>query len=628
MERMVVGSRRPKPVATRPQLGSIFNRTIYSATKSGLVGYKASNQSFVSPPRKKNCVSHTGKVCALGSTYPAGDPRNDSNRIVNSEKDDEDDEAKNLDEQLRPYHYVAFLVVMCGGLLFVSMLLYLTGDIEFQRAVFKSISRLLRTVAIRQLGTIVSAIVFIKYGLEPAIKLVRRLTNADGVWEKSAEYYVLREVYKPLEFLFIVAAMTTLAENMLPQVINIPKGIVQTLVRSTNCLTFVVAAARVVFNIKGRIVRENSWQLELKGDLTRQRRLEAIDKLMSLATLVIASFFGVRALGMDVNSVLAIGGVGGVALGLAGREILENLFTGLIILTSNPFEVGDEVLFKPSSGQVVEGIVLDVGWYRTTIRSFEREIYTIPNSVFTRNVVLNITRKNREWRFYEFLYLRLEDLPKVTDIVSDARKILRQDNRIIQKLHRRVFLDNVTKEHCRIYISFYVEAANRDAFMAVKQDLLLAFIDCVERNGAHLARNRLQLEMLQSLVPEADSLPVVDVPTLPQVVDITDQNGNVEGGDPPPLSPGMERRGIDEEGIAPQMTRVQDQDKKKNSQRPQPGQQQPKPSPDAITKAMSNSDTASNAIRSTISPDSSIISGTQQGPTILGSYDDDMNCLG
>ena len=52
--------------------------------------------------------------------------------------------------------------------------------------------------------------------------------------------------------------------------------------------------------------------------------------------------------------------------------------------------------------QTVEGIVVDVGWYRTTIRSFEREIYTIPNSVFSRNVVLNITRKQKEWRFFEF----------------------------------------------------------------------------------------------------------------------------------------------------------------------------------------------------------------------------------
>ena len=49
---------------------------------------------------------------------------------------------------------------------------------------------------------------------------------------------------------------------------------------------------------------------------------------------------------------LAIGGVGGLAVGLAGREILENLFTGLIILSSSPFEVGDEVMFSPSTGPV------------------------------------------------------------------------------------------------------------------------------------------------------------------------------------------------------------------------------------------------------------------------------------
>lgn len=41
-------------------------------------------------------------------------------------------------------------------------------------------------------------------------------------------------------------------------------------------------------------------------------------------------------------------------------------------------------------------------------------------------MVLNITRKNREWRFYEFVGLRLEDLPKASAVVSDIRKILRQ----------------------------------------------------------------------------------------------------------------------------------------------------------------------------------------------------------
>ena len=73
----------------------------------------------------------------------------------------------------------------------------------------------------------------------------------------------------------------------------------QNLVRATLSLTFVIAAARVVFNVKARMTREATWQLELKGDLTKQRRVEAVDKLLSVLTLLVASVFGLQAIGLD-----------------------------------------------------------------------------------------------------------------------------------------------------------------------------------------------------------------------------------------------------------------------------------------------------------------------------------------
>ena len=74
---------------------------------------------------------------------------------------------------------------------------------------------------------------------------------------------------------------------------------VQNLVRSTLSLTFVISAARVVFNIKSRMARETAWQLELKGDLTKQRRVEAVDKLLSVLTLLVGTVFGLQAIGLD-----------------------------------------------------------------------------------------------------------------------------------------------------------------------------------------------------------------------------------------------------------------------------------------------------------------------------------------
>ena len=56
--------------------------------------------------------------------------------------------------------------------------------------------------------------------------------------------------------------------------------------------------------------------------------------------------------------------------------------------------------------------------------------------------------------------------PITANTTSPCRPALVQDPRVLQKLHRRVFLDKLTRDEATLYISFYVEAANRDAFMA------------------------------------------------------------------------------------------------------------------------------------------------------------------
>ncbi len=162
-------------------------------------------------------------------------------------------------------------------------------------------------------------------------------------------------------------------------------------------------------------------------------------------------------------------------------------------------------------------------------------------------------------------------------IIQDIRRIVRNDQRIITKLHRRIFLDKLTHEDCRIYVSFYVgenarkhqtssaltiqnpvpycsvcgryvstraclmvlascllvcvpaEAQNREAFMTVKQDLLLAFVDCVERNGARLAvpRTTVSLAARRTFAIPVPHAILHDAPYMP----------HAEQGPPPPPPP-------------------------------------------------------------------------------------------
>ena len=77
------------------------------------------------------------------------------------------------------------------------------------------------------------------------------------------------------------------------------QALIQNFVRSTLTLTFVIAAARVVFSIKAQMMEERRWQMELRAEVTRMRRVEAVDKLLSVLTLLVASVFGLQAIGLD-----------------------------------------------------------------------------------------------------------------------------------------------------------------------------------------------------------------------------------------------------------------------------------------------------------------------------------------
>lgn len=95
---------------------------------------------------------------------------------------------------LKPFHVAAFAAILASGLAFLAVLLYITADIQFQRACVKVLKRLLKTVAIRQVMGILAAMSFVRFGLEPLVKVLRRVFSAQGSWEKSSEYYILREV--------------------------------------------------------------------------------------------------------------------------------------------------------------------------------------------------------------------------------------------------------------------------------------------------------------------------------------------------------------------------------------------------------------------------------------------------
>jgi len=89
-----------------------------------------------------------------------------------------------------------------------------------------------------------------------------------------------------------------------------------------------------------------------------------------------------------LTSIIAGLGVGGLALALAGQDIMKNFFGSLVILTDRPFEVGDRIKVGDHDGPVES-----VGFRSTKIRTLSGHLVTLPNSDVMNSAVENISKR-------------------------------------------------------------------------------------------------------------------------------------------------------------------------------------------------------------------------------------------
>lgn len=100
-----------------------------------------------------------------------------------------------------------------------------------------------------------------------------------------------------------------------------------------------------------------------------------------------AALFVLEVLGFDVSAILAGLGIGGVALALASKNILEDLFASISIIADNPFHVGETI----ETGDI-KGRVEYIGMKTTQIRGEKGELIYCPNSVLTGAKLKNLDR--------------------------------------------------------------------------------------------------------------------------------------------------------------------------------------------------------------------------------------------
>uniref|UniRef100_A0A1D1Y139 Mechanosensitive ion channel protein 2, chloroplastic n=1 Tax=Anthurium amnicola TaxID=1678845 RepID=A0A1D1Y139_9ARAE len=339
-----------------------------------------------------------------------------------------------------------------------------------------------------QLVPAVGIIAFALWGLGPLLRLSRNLFfhSNENNWRRSRTRYVFASYLQPL---LLWSGATLICRALDPLILPSDASQVVKL-RFLNFVRSLSTVLAFAFCLSSLIQQAQNFFMETnESNDARKMGLQFAGKAVYTAVWVAAFSLFMELLGFSTQKWLTAGGLGTVMLTLAGREIFTNFLSSVMIHATRPFVLNEWIQTK-IEGYEVSGTVEHVGWWSPTIiRGDDREAVHIPNHKFTVTVVRNLSQKTH-WRVKTHLAISHLDVDKINIIVADMRKVLAKNPQVEQqKLHRRVFLDNIDPENqsLLILISCFVKTSHFEEYLCVKETILLDLLRIIRHHRARLA---------------------------------------------------------------------------------------------------------------------------------------------
>lgn len=236
-----------------------------------------------------------------------------------------------------------------------------------------------------------------------------------------------------------------------------------------------------------RLIKESQKNIlqksKIKGKPVDKTTLDAVTKILRAAVIITAFLITLQTLGYSISGILAFGGVGGLAIGFAAKDLLANFFGALMIYFDRPFKVGDWIR---SPDKDIEGTVDDIGWRQTRIITFDKRPIYVPNSLFSTIVVQNPSRMSHR-RIYETIGIRYDDVKQMPAIVKDVKAMLENHPEIDATQTLMVNFNSFSASSLDFFVYTFTKTTDWIKYHQVKEDVLLKISDIITSHKAEIA---------------------------------------------------------------------------------------------------------------------------------------------
>ena len=327
-----------------------------------------------------------------------------------------------------------------------------------------------------QVLAVIAGVIVINVGAHYLLRHIEKLVGRTAaIWDDA----LVKAARKPLTLILWVLG-AAFASGIVHQHSGTP---VPGYVTSTRDALIITALAWFLWRLIGYAARSILMRSTETGKPVDRTTVEAMSRLGRIIVAVLAVLVILQNLGFSISGVLAFGGIGGIAVGFAAKDMLANFFGGLTIYMDRPFVVGEWIR---SPDKEIEGTVEYIGWRHTRVRAFNKNPIYVPNALFTTIVVENPTRMTNR-RIKETIGIRYADLDKMAAIVADVKAMLQAHPEIDTDATLIVNFNQFAASSLDFFIYTFTRTVQWVHYHEVKQDVLLKIAAIIQAHGAELA---------------------------------------------------------------------------------------------------------------------------------------------
>jgi len=222
-----------------------------------------------------------------------------------------------------------------------------------------------------------------------------------------------------------------------------------------------------------------------------------VSKAAKTVVGIMAALLVLQNLGYSISGVIAGLGVGGLAVALAAQKTLADLFGSIMLLVDRPFTIGNWV--KSPDGQV-EGVVEEIGFRSTRIRTFEKTLVNVPNSRLAEFIIDNMDRRpaRRVWITVGLSYDT--SASQMREAVDAIREILTTHEGVDQEFFLVRFTD-FAESSLDIMVYYFTKSTVWDTYLSVREDVNLKIMSRLEGLGLEIAFPTRTLHLAADEIP-------------------------------------------------------------------------------------------------------------------------------